>query len=70
MMKGGLSCCQHLIIVTQKEATVSAQKCNHYEPSFIDTLQAFEAMLCFDKWLRKDLTSKRVDNVNSVSSWN
>jgi hypothetical protein len=38
----------------KKEATVPAQKCHQYEPSFKDILQVFGAMLCFDKWLRKD----------------
>jgi hypothetical protein len=38
----------------KKEETVPAQKCHRYEPSFSNILQVFEAMLCFDKWLRKD----------------
>jgi hypothetical protein len=36
------------------EATVPAQKRLWYGHSFKDILQVFEAMLCFDKWLRKD----------------
>jgi hypothetical protein len=38
----------------KKEKTVPAPKCHQHEPSFRDILQVFEAMLCFDKWLRKD----------------
>ena len=38
----------------KKEETVPAQKPNQYGPSFRDILQVFEAMLCIDKWLRKD----------------
>jgi hypothetical protein len=38
----------------KKEETVLAQKRHCYEPSFRDILQVFEAMLCFDKLLRKD----------------
>jgi hypothetical protein len=38
----------------KKEETVPAPKRHRYEPSFRDILQVFEAMLCFDKWLRKD----------------
>jgi hypothetical protein len=38
----------------KKEETVPAQKRHRYEPSFRDILQVLEAMLCFDKWLRKD----------------
>jgi hypothetical protein len=53
MMKGGLSYHWHLIIVTQKSNS-SSTKGHRYEPSFKDILQVFEAMLCFDEWLRKD----------------
>jgi hypothetical protein len=38
----------------KKEETVPAQKRHRYEPSFRDILQVFEAMLCFDEWLRQD----------------
>jgi hypothetical protein len=40
---------------TKEEATVPVQKLHWHEPLFKDMiLQVFEAMLCFDKWLRKD----------------
>ena len=38
----------------KKEATVTEQEGHWYEPFFKDILQVFEAMLCFDKWFRKD----------------
>ena len=38
----------------KKEETVPVQKRHQYEPSFRDIFQVFEAMLCFDKWLRKE----------------
>jgi hypothetical protein len=38
----------------KKEEAIPAPKRHRYEPSFRDILQVFEAMLCFDEWLRKD----------------
>ena len=55
MRKGGLSCRQHLIIVTRKRKRQFQRKnvIGMNIPSEI-FLQVFETMLCFDKWLRKD----------------
>jgi hypothetical protein len=38
----------------ENEETVPVQKHHRNEPLFKDILQVFEAMLCFNKWLRKD----------------